>query len=69
LKLKCDEPLSNYAFNFNVRRYMTVLTKSGTAHDSVEQDTKDSIAYLTSQAEPATPDIARHAISNHRHSF
>ena len=22
LKLKCDEPLSNFAFNFNLRRYM-----------------------------------------------
>ena len=21
LKLKCDEPLSNFAFNFNLRRY------------------------------------------------
>jgi hypothetical protein len=21
LKLQCDEPLSNFAFNFNVRRY------------------------------------------------
>jgi hypothetical protein len=25
LKLKCDEPLSNFAFNFNLRRYTTVL--------------------------------------------
>jgi hypothetical protein len=25
LKLKCDEPLSNFAFNFNLRRY-TMLT-------------------------------------------
>ena len=22
LKLKCDEPLSNFAFNFNLRRYI-----------------------------------------------
>jgi len=25
LKLKCDEPLSNFAFNFNLRRYSKVL--------------------------------------------
>jgi hypothetical protein len=25
LKLKCDEPLSNVAFNFNVRRYIKAL--------------------------------------------
>jgi hypothetical protein len=25
LKLKCDEPLSNVAFNFNVRRYTAVF--------------------------------------------
>jgi hypothetical protein len=25
LKLKCDEPLSNVAFNFNLRRYTKVL--------------------------------------------
>ena len=24
LKLKCDEPLSNFAFNFNLRRYNLV---------------------------------------------
>jgi hypothetical protein len=24
LKLKCDEPLSNFAFNFNLRRYTKV---------------------------------------------
>jgi hypothetical protein len=24
LKLKCDDPLSNFAFNFNLRRYTTV---------------------------------------------
>jgi len=30
LKLKCDEPLSNFAFNFNLRRYTEVLvTDSG----------------------------------------
>ena len=23
LKVKCDEPLSNFAFNFNLRRYTT----------------------------------------------
>jgi hypothetical protein len=23
LQLKCDEPLSNFAFNFSVRRYMS----------------------------------------------
>jgi hypothetical protein len=27
LKLKCVEPLSNVAFNFNVRRYMTVFNE------------------------------------------
>jgi len=27
LKLKCDEPLSNVAFNFNVRRYTWVIPK------------------------------------------
>jgi len=26
LKLECDEPLSNFAFNFNLRRYNKVLT-------------------------------------------
>ena len=24
MKLKCDEPLSNFAFNFNLRRYSMV---------------------------------------------
>jgi hypothetical protein len=26
LKLKCDELLSNFAFNFNVRRYSAVVS-------------------------------------------
>jgi hypothetical protein len=26
LKLKCDEPLSNVAFNFNLRRYITDMS-------------------------------------------
>ena len=26
LKLKCDELLSNFAFNFNMRRYMAAMT-------------------------------------------
>jgi hypothetical protein len=29
LKLKCDEPLSNAAFNFNVRRYTTASAGQG----------------------------------------
>jgi hypothetical protein len=29
LKAKCDEPLSNLAFNFNLRRYSTVCTDEG----------------------------------------
>ena len=29
LKLKCDEPLSNVAFKFNVRRYRPVLKSFG----------------------------------------
>jgi len=29
LKLKCDEPLSNFAFNFNLRRYSLVLNAVG----------------------------------------
>jgi hypothetical protein len=31
LKLKCDEPLSNFAFNFNLRRY----SKDGSARPDV----------------------------------
>ena len=27
LKVKCDEPLSNFAFNFNLRRYKVAETK------------------------------------------
>ena len=27
MKLKCDEPLSNFAFNFNLRRYSKALPK------------------------------------------
>jgi hypothetical protein len=30
LKLKCDEPLSNFAFNFNLRRYIKGWTPSAT---------------------------------------
>jgi len=26
LKQKCDEPLSSFAFNFNLRRYTTVVS-------------------------------------------
>jgi hypothetical protein len=29
LKLKCDEPLSNFAFNFNLRRYTMGIDPSG----------------------------------------
>jgi SpoVK/Ycf46/Vps4 family AAA+-type ATPase len=29
LKLKCDDPLSNVAFNFNLRRYHKVLLLCG----------------------------------------
>jgi hypothetical protein len=32
LKLKCDEPLSNFAFNFNVRRYTSGLFNAGKYH-------------------------------------
>jgi len=35
LKLKCDEPLSNVAFSFNVRRYNQVISKSVTLADEV----------------------------------
>jgi hypothetical protein len=28
LKLKCDEPLSNFAFKFNLRRYIKVTAGS-----------------------------------------
>jgi hypothetical protein len=29
LKLKCDKPLSNFAFNFNFRRYTSVPPPAG----------------------------------------
>ena len=39
MKLKCDEPLSNVAFNFNLRRYNTELWG-----DVVEAGDKNSVA-------------------------
>jgi hypothetical protein len=34
LKVKCEEPLSNIAFNFNVRRYTKIFGGPGTTLES-----------------------------------
>jgi hypothetical protein len=34
LKLKCDEPLSNDAFNFSLRRYMKALEEAAAAAEA-----------------------------------
>jgi hypothetical protein len=37
LKLQCDEPLSNFAFNFNVRRYTEGLLAEGEGGEPLGQ--------------------------------
>jgi len=39
LKLKCDEPPSNFAFNFNLRRYIEELrNKLSSGGDEISDD-------------------------------
>ena len=35
MKLKCDEPLSNFAFKFNVRRYTKVVLQLQARFDAM----------------------------------
>jgi hypothetical protein len=50
LKLKRDEPLSNFAFNLNLRRYIAAEAKSLAAHAKMDDDTSVArIAQLTKQ--------------------
>ena len=56
LKLKCDEPLSNVAFKFNVRRYVAVVHAGPQtpAADGAATSDKYLIALLGYDAEDAT---------------
>jgi hypothetical protein len=49
LKLKCDDPLSNFAFNFNLRRYIkaTLPIKTDVNSDFTIDTTKVGRCRLT----------------------
>ena len=62
MELKCDEPLSNFAFNFNLRRYNPVISKSVTLADEVHvfdlgatANGTYTLAYTTSPEDGGTP--------------
>jgi len=40
LKLKCDEPLSDFAFNLNLRRHTMVLLALALSEDSRSRETR-----------------------------
>jgi len=42
LKLKCDEPLSNFAFNVNLRRYTQVVLQAAYANNFLAIDAAGS---------------------------
>jgi len=52
LKLKCDEPLSNFAFNFNLRRYIMGQMRAGVTPTPTEAavDACGAGAYTRSQS-------------------
>jgi hypothetical protein len=64
LKLKCDEPLSDFAFNFNLRRYTEVESETPEGHVmkalySQVNDRQDSAMQLEDHTGRITPPAQR----------
>ena len=47
MKLECEEPLSNFAFNFNLRRYSKDCAFAGDAPQSVRCNVCDDVYCAT----------------------
>jgi len=54
LKLKCDEPLSNFAFNFNLRCYTEVVAAAAAAATPATATTATTGQGAATPATPAT---------------
>jgi len=70
LKLKCDEPLSCFAFNFNLRRYSKAASKGAAGYMSERGGGTGTVT--TGGSERPSADQARPARScppRHRHAF
>ena len=59
LKLKYDEPLSKFAFKFNLRRY----TKFASSSDEDEDDDKEDDEVGRCRFTASNPDLKAHLVS------
>jgi len=58
LKLNCDDPLSNFAFNFNLRRYTKPVVVD---MSDDEEEEEDDIAESDDESPPPKPAAKAHA--------